>query len=37
MGNNKNSENKGELAFHTTLRKNKKIERVYIIYYKMNA
>ena len=37
MGNNKNSENKVEPAFHTTLRKINKIQRVYTIYFKMNA
>ena len=35
MSNNKNSENKVESAFHTTLRKIKKQKES--IYYKMNA
>ena len=37
MSNNKNSEDKAEPVLLTTLRKIKKIERVYLIYYNMNT
>ena len=37
MSYTKNSKDKIELSFHKTLRKTKKIKRVYVIYYKMNV